>query len=94
LYLLSLARQMSSIGARHPSVRSIGVAAAVGCIALLPMLFFDNLLEQPHVMVPLAILVIASRGVAGRLDIGSTALAAVRVESLERAADYPRPYSS
>jgi hypothetical protein len=38
------------------------------------MLFFDNILEQPHIMGPLAILVIAARGVASGLDRPSARL--------------------
>jgi hypothetical protein len=74
-YLLSLGRQMACIAGRHPGAWSIAVAAAVGCVGLLPMLFFDNVLEQPHIMGPLAILVIAARGVRSGLREGAAASA-------------------
>jgi hypothetical protein len=94
LYFVSLGRQMASIAARHPGVRSIGIAAAVGCVCLLPILFFDNILEQPHIMVPLAILVITARGVASGPVKGTTATASDRVSTLESPADHSRPHSS
>ncbi|MET0166994.1 MAG: hypothetical protein ABW318_18575 [Vicinamibacterales bacterium] len=90
-YLLSLGLQMASIAARHPGARSIGIAAAIGCVGLLPMLFFDNILEQPRIMGPLAILVITARGVASGLDRAS---ASVRPTAFERPADHSRPHSS
>ncbi len=63
-YFVLLARHMASIAARHVGMRSIAIAAGVACFALLPMLFFDNILEQPHIILPLAILVISVRGLA------------------------------
>jgi hypothetical protein len=93
-YFVSLGRQMASIAARHPGVRSIGIAAAVGCVGLLPILFFDNILEQPHIMVPLAILVITARGAAASLVKGTTAKVSGRLPSLQSSADHPRPHSS
>ena len=93
-YFLSLGRQMASIAVWHPGVRSIGIAAAVACVGLLPMLFFDNILEQPHIMVPLAILVITARGVASGLVKGTTATASDRLPALESPADHSRPHSS
>jgi hypothetical protein len=92
-YFLSLGRQMASIAVRHPGVRSIGIAAAVTCVSLLPILFFDNVLEQPHIMVPLAILVITARGVASGLVTGTTATASDRLPALESPADHSRPHS-
>jgi hypothetical protein len=74
-YFLSLAGRMASVAMRYPSARSVGLAAAVGCVALLPMLFFDTLLEQPHIMGPLSILVIAARGVASTPDKRAAAAA-------------------
>ena len=91
-YFLLLGRQMASIAARHPGVRSIGIAAGVGCVSLLPMLFFDNILEQPHIMVPLAILVITARGVASGPVKGTTA--SDRLPALESPADHSRSHSS
>jgi hypothetical protein len=93
-YFISLGRQMAFIAARHPGVRSIGIAAAVGCVGLLPILFFDNILEQPHIMVPLAILVITARGVAGGLVKGTTATGSNRLPALESPADHLGPHSS
>jgi hypothetical protein len=93
-YFLSLSRQMASIAARHPGVRSIAIAAAVACVWLLPMLFFDNVLEQPHIMVPLAILVITARGVASGAVKGTTARASDRSPASESATDHARPHSS
>jgi hypothetical protein len=93
-YFLSLGRQMASIAVWHPGVRSIGIAAAVACVGLLPMLFFDNILEQPHIMVPLAILVITARGVASGPVTGTTATAGDRLHALESSADLPGPHSS
>jgi hypothetical protein len=92
-YFLSLGRQMASIAVRLPGVRSIGIAAAVACVGLLPILFFDNVLEQPHIMVPLAILVITARGVASGLVTGTTATASDRLPALESPADHSRPHS-
>ena len=92
-YLLSLGRQMAAIAARHSGAWSIGVAAAVGCVGLLPMLFFDNVLEQPHITGPLAILVITARGVAGALK-GTKASASDRSTALESSVDHSRPHSS
>lgn len=92
-YFLSLSRQMASIAMRDPSARSIGVAAAVGCVALLPMLFFDNLLEQPHVMGPLCILVIAARGVAEAAR-ERAASASVRPPVSKWSVSHPRPSPS
>lgn len=63
-YLFSLGWQMVAIAAQHRSIRNIGIAAGIGTVALLPMLLFDNILEQPQIMGPLAILVIVTRGVA------------------------------
>jgi len=91
-YFVSLGRQMASIAARHPGVRSIGIAAAVGCVGLLPILFFDNVLEQPHIMLPLAILVITARGVASGPVKGTTA--SDRLPGLENPADHSRPHLS
>jgi len=92
-YFVSLARQMAIIAARHPGARGIGIAAAVGCVALVPMLFFDNILEQPHFIGPLAILVIASRGVAADLDRRAKASAVVRATELETPADHLHPHA-
>jgi hypothetical protein len=92
-YFVSLARQMAIIAARHPGARGIGIAAAVGCVALVPMLFFDNILEQPHFIGPLAILVIASRGVAADLDRRAKASAVVRATAFETPAEQPHPHS-
>src|ERR1022692_1041111 len=92
-YFLSLGRQMASIAVRHPGVRSIGIAAAVACVGLLPMLFFDNILEQPHIMVPLAILVITARGVASGPVTGTTATAGGRLHALESSAELSGPHS-
>ena len=94
LYFVSLGRQMASIAVRHPGVRSIGIAAAVACVGLLPMLFFDNILEQPHIMVPLAILVITARGVASGPVTGTTATAGGRLHALESSAELSGPHSS
>ena len=93
-YFLSLGRQMASIAIRHPGLRSIGIAAAVGCVGLLPMLFFDNILEQPHIILPLTILVITARGAASGLVRGTMAMASDRVPALKSSADHPRPHSS
>ena len=92
-YFLSLGRQMASIAVRLPGVRSIGIAAAIACVGLLPVLLFDNVLEQPHIMVPLAILVITARGVASGLVTGTTATASDRLPALESPADHSRPHS-
>ena len=80
---------MACIAGRHPGAWSIAVAAAVGCVGLLPMLFFDNVLEQPHIMGPLAILVIAARGVRSGLREGAAASASAPVgfESLANPLD-------
>lgn len=91
-YFLSLGRQMAAIAARDPGLRSIGIAAAVGCAALLPMLFFDNILEQPHIVGPLAILVITARGVASGHK-RTTSAASDRAPSFAGPADHPRPPS-
>ena len=93
-YFLSLGRQMASIAVRHPGVRSIGIAAAVACVGLLPMLLFDNILEQPHIMVPLAILVITARGVASGPVTGTTATVGERLPALESSAELSGPHSS
>jgi hypothetical protein len=93
-YFLSLGRQMASIAVRHPGVRNIGITAAVGCVGLLPMLFFDNILEQPHIILPLTILVITARGAASGLVKGTTAMASDRLPALESSADQSRPHSS
>ena len=85
---------MASIASLHPGVRSIGIAAAVACVGLLPILFFDNILEQPHIMVPLAVLVITARGVTSGLVKGTTATASDRLPALESPADHSRPHSS
>jgi hypothetical protein len=92
-YLLALGRQMAFIAARHPDACSIGIAAAIGCVGLLPMLFFDNILEQPRIMGPLAILVITARGVASALDKRTTASSSVQL-AFESSADNSRPHSS
>jgi hypothetical protein len=89
-YFLSLSRQMASIALRHPSARSIGVAAAVGCVAFLPMLFFDTILEQPHIIGPLCILVMAARGVAEATHERAMASASVRPAAFERPASHSR----
>jgi hypothetical protein len=93
-YFVSLGRQMASIAARHPGVRSIAIAAAVACVWLLPMLFFDNILEQPHIMVPLAILVITARGIASCPIKGTTATGSNALPALESPADHSRSHSS
>ncbi len=74
-YLILLGRQTTSIAARHAGVRRIAIAAGVACFALLPMLFFDNVLEQPHIIVPLAILMITARGLSLRVEEEETASA-------------------
>jgi hypothetical protein len=95
-YFLSLSLQMASIALGHPGARSVGFAAAVGCVAVLPMLFFDTLLEQPHVIGPLCILVIAARGVAEAFDQRAMVPASVRQapSASERAAGHPRVHTS
>ena len=90
LYFLSLGLQMAAIAARHPDLRSIAIAAAVGCVGLLPMLFFDNILEKPHIIAPLAILVITARGVASGLKTGANGVTASDPRDLvERTTEHP-----
>jgi hypothetical protein len=93
LYFVSLGRQMASIAAGHPAVRSVAIAAAVACVWLLPMLFFDNILEQPHIMLPLAIVVITARGVARGPVKGTTPTVSDRLPALESPADHSRAHS-
>ena len=93
-YLLSLGRQMTSIAARGLGARSIGFAAAVGCVGLLPMLFFDNVLEQPHIMVPLAILVITARGVASASGQRTKASTNAPLPAIEKFTEHSKPHSS
>jgi hypothetical protein len=92
-YFVSLSRQMAIIAMRYPAARTIGLAAAVGCVALLPMLFFDNLLEQPQIIGPLCMLVIATRGIAEAAR-EQAASASVRPPASESSVSQPRPSPS
>ncbi len=93
LYFLSLGLRMASTAAPHPGLRSIAIAAAIGCLGLLPMLFFDNILEKPHIIVPLAILVITARGIASG-NKRMVAAASDRSRLLERSAEHSHASSS
>jgi hypothetical protein len=92
LYFLSLGMHMAAIAARHPGLRSIAIAAAVGCVGLLPMLFFDNMVEKPHIIAPLAILVITARGIAsGHQRVPAVGNGGPR--SSERTTEHSPPHS-
>jgi len=85
-YLLALGWQMSAIATRHAGACNIALAAALGCVGLLVILFFDNVLEHPHIMLPLAILVITARAVADQRHEGRIVLAGGRTAAEDLAA--------